>query len=322
MAVRQLSFNSEERSRPRVGDKLMLIIREAQMAALERSGRERFGKEVVSNLRESSPHSIQGLGTSEIDERLAGALKKAERYQLRTDRDLRAFIRLSFVVGPNFDDYPPLRALLDTPPTEIPSDNRMISLFQSATEQDWNRAAVFDVVCRSHKRVTYANPGARSVSIRPLRVEDAQPYFYQLLHPDVWRLGQMRPIRSLGDTQRFFRTLQDRTDSKGFAIIADAADVVGAIFVELRGSPGQISYWVGRNFWGQGVASRAVILLLAFLREELGLTRAEAVIASDNLPSIRVVEKCGFVASRRDEGTAGTLHFSCDLTQTRGLENA
>ncbi len=51
-----------------------------------------------------------------------------------------------------------------------------------------------------------------------------------------------------------------------------------------------IGYWIDRAWWGRGIATRALTL---FLAEET--TRPlHAVVAGHNLPSARVLEKCGF----------------------------
>ncbi len=51
-----------------------------------------------------------------------------------------------------------------------------------------------------------------------------------------------------------------------------------------------VAYWIGRDYWGQGVATAA---LLAFLGRE-SMRPLYADVAAKNLGSIRVLEKCGF----------------------------
>ena len=52
-----------------------------------------------------------------------------------------------------------------------------------------------------------------------------------------------------------------------------------------------VCYWIGREFWGGGVASKA---LKEFV-EKLELSRPlEALVATSNVGSIRVLEKSGF----------------------------
>jgi RimJ/RimL family protein N-acetyltransferase len=58
-----------------------------------------------------------------------------------------------------------------------------------------------------------------------------------------------------------------------------------------------VGYWLGREFWGKGLATKALAELVA------GLERRPlyAYVASTNIASIRVLEKCGFERSDEDE---------------------
>ncbi len=62
----------------------------------------------------------------------------------------------------------------------------------------------------------------------------------------------------------------------------------------------EVSYWLGKEFWGRGLATAA---LTAFLR----LTETRPLYgraAKDNLGSIRVLEKCGFTLHGEERGYA------------------
>lgn len=61
-----------------------------------------------------------------------------------------------------------------------------------------------------------------------------------------------------------------------------------------------VGYWVGREFWGRGVARRA---LDEFLRTHEHHRPIHAYVALSNTRSIRVLEKCGF--QRVGEPTVG-----------------
>lgn len=60
----------------------------------------------------------------------------------------------------------------------------------------------------------------------------------------------------------------------------------------------EVGYWIGKPFWGRGIASRALAL---FLRE-LTARPLHARAAKDNVGSLRVLEKCGFVRYGEDTG--------------------
>ena len=56
-----------------------------------------------------------------------------------------------------------------------------------------------------------------------------------------------------------------------------------------------LGYWVGREFWGRGVATQALALLV----DEVSVRPLYAHVVAHNVGSIRVLEKGGF---RRDRG--------------------
>lgn len=61
-----------------------------------------------------------------------------------------------------------------------------------------------------------------------------------------------------------------------------------------------LGYWVGREFWGRGVATQA----LALLADEVSIRPLYAHVVMHNVGSIRVLEKCGFRRDRVEEAKA------------------
>lgn len=58
----------------------------------------------------------------------------------------------------------------------------------------------------------------------------------------------------------------------------------------------EIGYWVGRKYWGRGIAGKAVSLILDVIRKELpDVTEVLAQYMIENPASGRVLEKNGFV---------------------------
>lgn len=75
-------------------------------------------------------------------------------------------------------------------------------------------------------------------------------------------------------------------------------EVVGSIASFERNGVPEVTYWLGQAHWGKGIATRA---LAAFLR----LTKVrplQARAATDNIASIRVLEKCGFAVTGTGRG--------------------
>ncbi len=73
-------------------------------------------------------------------------------------------------------------------------------------------------------------------------------------------------------------------------------EVVGAISLNkiTRGHKAEIGYWLGEPYWGKGIMTRAVRLVVSFGLNELGLVRIGAEVFIGNRASCRVLEKCRF----------------------------
>ncbi len=83
------------------------------------------------------------------------------------------------------------------------------------------------------------------------------------------------------------------------AAIEVDGNAVGGIGIKLgagvfEGS-GELGYWLGEAFWGRGIVSAAVTAFVPAVMARCGLRRVGAWAMVDNVRSIRVLEKCGFV---------------------------
>lgn len=77
-------------------------------------------------------------------------------------------------------------------------------------------------------------------------------------------------------------------------------EVVGTVSSWDNDGKREVTYWIGREHWGKGVATRA---LAEFLEVETARPLYAAA-AKDNAGSIRVLEKCGFEQVEEARGYA------------------
>lgn len=63
---------------------------------------------------------------------------------------------------------------------------------------------------------------------------------------------------------------------------------------------GEVGYWVGRDYWGRGIAPAALRALLDIATRDLRLRLVTAITLETNSRSIRVLEKVGFYHVRRE----------------------
>ena len=79
------------------------------------------------------------------------------------------------------------------------------------------------------------------------------------------------------------------SENRLWAILSDAR-LVGTIGSYVSEGATEVTYWIDRTCWGQGIATRALGLLL----EEIAVRPIRARAASDNAGSLRVLQKAGF----------------------------
>lgn len=77
-------------------------------------------------------------------------------------------------------------------------------------------------------------------------------------------------------------------------------EIVGSIAKFIMEGDVELTYWIDRKFWGQGIATAA---LKDFLKIEQSRP-IRARVAFDNFGSQKVLEKCGFVKIGKDKGFA------------------
>ena len=58
----------------------------------------------------------------------------------------------------------------------------------------------------------------------------------------------------------------------------------------------EVGYWIGREYWGKGIATKALLLFLGLVK----IRPLYAHVAKHNVASRRVLEKCGFTVTGGD----------------------
>ncbi len=79
--------------------------------------------------------------------------------------------------------------------------------------------------------------------------------------------------------------------------------LIGCVGLRLdrQAGAGHLGYWVGRKYWGHGVASEAAGRLARWALANLSLDRIEAEVATDNAASAAVLRRIGFRETGRSQ---------------------
>ncbi len=131
-----------------------------------------------------------------------------------------------------------------------------------------------------------------AIRLRPIETADLDWLFEQQLDPESCRMAVVNPRSAEVFYPLFARVLTDENVTAR-AILADEQPV-GSVSCFVRDDRRYVGYWLDRRYWGRGIATQAVQLLL----REVIARPLHARVARSNAASIRVLEKCGFVVSR------------------------
>jgi RimJ/RimL family protein N-acetyltransferase len=129
---------------------------------------------------------------------------------------------------------------------------------------------------------------AESVILRPVAQGDLPILFEHQRDPEANRMAAF-PARDWDAFMAHWTKLLGDDSLVKRAVVVDG-QVAGNIGSWEQDGRVQIGYWIGREFWGKGIATRA---LGAFLGE-VPTRPLWAHVAVHNVASIRVLEKCGF----------------------------
>jgi RimJ/RimL family protein N-acetyltransferase len=129
--------------------------------------------------------------------------------------------------------------------------------------------------------------------LRPVVRTDLPIFFEQQRDPEATRMAVF-PARDAAAFAGHWERILARPELAVWTIVADGA-VAGYVTSFPLGGRRLVGYWIGREFWGRGLATFALTGLLGEIPER----PLYAQVAGSNAASMRVLEKCGFTATGR-----------------------
>ena len=161
-----------------------------------------------------------------------------------------------------------------------------------------------------------------AVLLREVIADDLPIFFEQQLDPDANYMAAF----TAGDPTDRDAYMARRTGILGdetiiWQTILYDGQVAGSVLCYEESGRREVSYWIGKPYWGKGIATQALAAFLGHVTERPLYARA----AKDNLASLRVLEKCGFAISGEDKGFANARgaeieEFILILSATEGAD--
>lgn len=161
--------------------------------------------------------------------------------------------------------------------------------------------------------------------LRPWKESDCTSLYEYAKDPRVGPMAGWPIHTSISNSQEIIQTILAKDESYAVCLQSDNK-AIGSIGLMIGGSnhlslpitQGEIGYWIGVPFWGQGYIPEAVHPILQHGFNDKILTSIWCGYYDGNTKSKRVQEKCGFLYHHTVENVAcdaineiRTEHFSC-----------
>ena len=137
---------------------------------------------------------------------------------------------------------------------------------------------------------------ADTVTLRPVEAADLPIFFEHQRDPAGIAMAGVGGRDRAAFDEHWANILAD--DAGRIRTILVGGEVAGNALSFVRDGRREVGYWIGRDHWGRGVATAA---LMAFLGEEESRPLYAGVLPA-NLGSLRVLEKCGFAVVGEEDG--------------------
>ena len=138
------------------------------------------------------------------------------------------------------------------------------------------------------------------VRLRNVEPDDLPVFYEQQLDPDATRMAAF-PARDRAAFDAHWATRILGNPAAITQTIVVDGQVAGNIGSWPQDGDRLVGYWIGKEHWGKGVATRALAAFLHLVTER----PLRAHVARHNVGSIRVLEKCGFTLEREERVEAG-----------------
>jgi RimJ/RimL family protein N-acetyltransferase len=135
-----------------------------------------------------------------------------------------------------------------------------------------------------------------AVLLRDVAEADLPIFFEQQLDPDATEMAAF-PSRDRETFMAHWAKIMADVSVMLKTILFDGQVAGNIVSFELGGER-EVGYWIGKEFWGKGIATQALGQFLIYIK-----TRPlYAHVAKHNIASRRVLEKCGFMIVGEGEG--------------------
>lgn len=147
----------------------------------------------------------------------------------------------------------------------------------------------------------------KRVLLRPLEEKDAKSLQENINDPDIYKYTLTIPHPyEMSHAEWWINHTQERIkEKKAYELgieLKETGNIIGGMgicHIDPAHDSAEVGYWLGKKYWGKGITTEALDLLMNFAFNELKLHRLHANTFIDNIGSQKVLEKSGFAKEGR-----------------------
>lgn len=144
------------------------------------------------------------------------------------------------------------------------------------------------------------------LQLREIASSDLATLFRFESDEEANRMAAMRPRSRAEFDSHWNSVLEDPGIAVKAIVVGD--ELVGKISCFRADGIDFVGYWIGRQFWGMGIATRATSVFL----DQVSIRPLHARVAISNPASIRVLTKNGFRIVRYQHSPASDRYLECE----------
>ena len=145
------------------------------------------------------------------------------------------------------------------------------------------------------------------ILLRPWRESDAATLFKYASDPEVGPRAGWPPHKSVEESLEIIRTVF-RTETMWAVELKETGEAIGCVGylpaaaanLEIPSDQCEVGYWIARPYWGKGICTEAMRLVVDYCLNEKGFSVLWGTYFPSNPASGRVMEKCGFADTGRE----------------------
>src|ERR1043166_10187524 len=132
---------------------------------------------------------------------------------------------------------------------------------------------------------------SENVTLREVKPSDLEAFYKHQLDPEAIRMAAFvsKDPKDKVSFDAHWDKILNSSQNTTSTIVAEG-QVAGHIACYPDGENLEVTYWLGRESWGRGLATQALTRMLHLVVYRPIFAKA----ARDNIGSIRVLQKCGF----------------------------